>query len=217
MSRDRGDDGPKRLGIAVFARAPIAGQAKTRLIPLLGAERAAALHGALVRKTLASAVDAKLGEVTLWCAPSSSHPFFESCRVQFQVKLATQVRGDLGERMLGTFKAARAPLLLVGSDCPSLTPGHFRLCADELQRGLDAVFLPAEDGGYVLIGLECPMASLFEGIEWGSERVMEQTRARLRAAELRWSEPGTLWDVDRPEDAARLLKHDPREWEPVLR
>jgi uncharacterized protein len=207
----------ERLGIAVFARAPVAGEAKTRLIPHLGAEGAAALHAALVRKALTSAVEAKLGEVTLWCAPDASHPFFASCRAEFRIGLAAQPPGDIGQRMLAAFEAWRGPLLLIGSDCPMLAPDHLRLCAAELRSGLDAVFLPAEDGGYALIGLHRPLPRLFAGIEWGTERVMEETRARLRAAALTWSEPATLWDVDRPEDVARLLEHDPRKWKPFLR
>jgi len=217
MSRVRGEKRQDGLGIAVFARAPVAGEAKTRLIPLLGAERAAGLHASLVCKTLASAVAAKLGDVTLLCAPDTSHSFFEKCRVEFKVRLATQRPGDIGERMLGTFQAARGPLLLAGSDCPPLSASHFRQCADALRGGLDAVFLPAEDGGYALIGLQRPIASLFLGIEWGTERVMEETRARLRAAALKWSEPAILWDVDRPKDLARLLEHDSQEWKAFLR
>jgi uncharacterized protein len=217
MSHARGENERQSLGIAVFARAPVAGEAKTRLVPVLGAERAAALHAALVRKTLASAVAAKLGEVTLWCAPDTSHPFFERCRSDFKVRLATQVAGDLGERMLGAFQVARGPLLLAGSDCPPLSVSHFRRCAAALLDGLDAVFLPAEDGGYVLIGLQRPVAGLFAGIAWGTDRVMEETRARLRAAALRWSEPAYLWDVDRPEDVARLFEHDPQQWKEFLR
>ncbi|MBV9051772.1 MAG: TIGR04282 family arsenosugar biosynthesis glycosyltransferase [Hyphomicrobiales bacterium] len=207
----------RRIGIAIFARAPVAGKTKTRLIPSLGAERAAALQAALVRKTLASAIAAKLGDVTLWCAPDTAHPFFEKCRAELNVKLAAQVPGDLGERMLGAFKAEHGPLLLAGSDCPALSPSYFRKCAAVLRRGRDAVVLPAEDGGYVLIGLKRPVTSLFAGIEWGTERVMEETRARLRAAALSWAEPDILWDVDRPPDVLRLLEHDPREWKTFLR
>ena len=216
MSHARREHPNQSPGIAVFARAPVPGQAKTRLVPLLGAERAAALHAALVRKTLASAVAAKLGQVTLWCAPDTSHSFFQHSAVEFGVRLATQVAGDLGERMLGAFRVAGGPLLLVGSDCPPLSVSHFRQCAMELRGGLDAVFLPAEDGGYVMVGLQHPVASLFAGIEWGSDRVMEETRARLRAAALRWSEPACLWDVDRAEDVTRLLGQDPREWKKFL-
>ncbi|MQM30903.1 MAG: hypothetical protein CRU78_10415, partial [Candidatus Accumulibacter phosphatis] len=68
----------------------------------------------------------------------------------------------------------------------------------------DAVFIPAEDGGYVLLGLRCPQPGLFEGVDWGSERVMAQTRQRLLALGLRWCELPALWDVDRPADLTRL-------------
>jgi rSAM/selenodomain-associated transferase 1 len=200
MSRAR----TERTSIAVFARAPVAGVAKTRLIPLLGAEGAAALHAALARKALMSAVEAKTGEVALWCAPDVSHPFFESCRAEFRIDLKAQPPGDIGQRMLAAFEASRGPLLLIGSDCPMLTPDLLRLCAAELRTGLDAVFLPAEDGGYALIGLRRPMAGIFAGVEWSTERVMDETRARLRAAALTWSEPAIVWDIDRPEDVARL-------------
>jgi hypothetical protein len=71
------------------------------------------------------------------------------------------------------------------------------------------VVLPAEDGGYVLIGTARPQPVLFAGVEWGTERVMAQTRECLRAAGLRWCEPATLWDVDRPADLARLAALHP--------
>ncbi|MBL8450164.1 MAG: DUF2064 domain-containing protein [Dechloromonas sp.] len=83
-------------------------------------------------------------------------------------------------------------------------PDDLCSCADALRSGQDAVFLPAEDGGYVLVGLRRPQPRLFADIEWGTERVMAQTRDRLRELGLLWSEPRTLWDVDRPEDLDRL-------------
>jgi glycosyltransferase A (GT-A) superfamily protein (DUF2064 family) len=90
-----------------------------------------------------------------------------------------------------------------------LTAQHLRLSASALAAGDDAVLLPAEDGGYVLIGLRGPRPEVFEGVAWGSERVLAETRARLRALGLRWSEPATLWDVDRPEDLDRLAREVP--------
>ena len=193
-----------RVGIAIMARAPVAGAAKTRLIPRLGAEGAAALHARLVRHALATAVAAKLGPVTLHCTPDRRHPFFAACATEFDVGLRTQPPGGLGERMLAAFWH-RSPQLLIGTDCPALRPEHLRGAAEVLERE-DAVLLPAEDGGYVLIGLCRPAYELFTGMTWGVDTVMAETRTRLSALGLSWSEPATLWDIDRPDDYDRLVR-----------
>jgi rSAM/selenodomain-associated transferase 1 len=207
MSRARAE----ACGIAVFARAPVAGAAKTRLIPLIGAEGAASLHAALLRRTLgvvsqARSAGSEIGEATLWCTPDASHPVFAACRDEFGISLRKQVEGDLGRRMHATFERQSLPLLLIGSDCPVFTPDLLRLCAAQLLGGSDAVFLPAEDGGYGLVGLARPAAALFENIAWSSASVMEETRQRLRESALTWSEPATIWDVDLPEDVERLIE-----------
>jgi rSAM/selenodomain-associated transferase 1 len=144
-----------RCDIAVFARAPVPGEAKTRLIPALGAEGAAALHRRMVRDILAKARAAGLGRVTLWGAPDVSHASFAESATAFGVELRAQGPGDLGARMEAAFHST-LPLLLVGSDCPSIEPSDLRACAAALQSGADAVFLPAEDGGYGLVGLARP-------------------------------------------------------------
>ena len=95
--------------------------------------------------------------------------------------------------------------LLIGSDCPALTARHLRQADRALRDGADAVFVPCEDGGYALIGLKRVDARLFDGIAWGGETVMAETRSRLRGLGWRWRELETLWDVDRPEDYQRLL------------
>ena len=192
------------VGIAVMARVPAAGAVKTRLIPRLGAEGAAELHARLVRHALATAVAAKLGKVTLWCTPDRHDPFLAACAADFGVTLLTQPPGDLGERMLAAFWN-RSPQLLIGADCPSLTPEHLREAAEALEHN-DAVFLPAEDGGYVLVGLRRPIYELFTGMHWGVGTVMAETRQRLSALGLTSSEPAVLWDVDRPEDYERLVR-----------
>jgi glycosyltransferase A (GT-A) superfamily protein (DUF2064 family) len=84
-----------------------------------------------------------------------------------------------------------------------MMPAHLRMAAEAL-RGGDAVVLPAEDGGYVLIGLQKPLAALFAGMSWGTGEVMAETRRRMRYHRLAWHEPVTLWDVDVPEDLPRL-------------
>ncbi|MDB5649427.1 MAG: hypothetical protein JWL62_947 [Hyphomicrobiales bacterium] len=190
--------------IAVFARAPVAGAAKTRLIPRLGRQGAADLHARLVRHMLAQATDAGLGAVTLWCSPDAEHPFFAACGVRFGVGLVAQTGGDLGARMHAAFVAAHGPLLLIGTDCPVLTPALLREAASALADGCDAVFCPAEDGGYGLVGLRAPCTLLFSEMPWGTEHVMAQTRVRLVQAGLSWHETAPVWDVDRPEDVDRL-------------
>jgi rSAM/selenodomain-associated transferase 1 len=189
--------------IAVFARAPVAGEAKTRLIPLLGAEGAASLHARLVERMLTVALEANVGPVTLWCAPSRDHAFFARCVEKFGVALADQAPGDLGARMHAVFQA-RSPTLLAGTDCPSISATHLCDCASALRDGADAVFLPAEDGGYGLVGLARPRVEIFADMVWSTATVMEETRDRMRSLGLAWREPATIWDVDIPDDARRL-------------
>jgi len=191
--------------VAVFAKAPVAGEVKTRLAPLLGAADAAELHATLVRHALATAGNAGLGPVSLWCMPETGHPFFAACAAQFGVALQPQRGGHLGERMARAFDRLleAGPALLVGSDCPSLGARDLRAAAASLATH-DAVVQPAEDGGYVLVGLARPLPGIFEGIRWGEASVMRDTRERLRAAGATWCEMPERWDVDRPEDYRRL-------------
>ncbi len=193
--------------VIVFAKAPQPGAVKTRLIPLLGAEGAAALYVRLVKHALETASNASR-RVELHCAPDTDDPFFRFCAGHFGVTLQPQVVGDLGMRMFSTFESAlvtHAGVLLVGSDCPALTAHHLRQAEDALRDGNDAVFVPCEDGGYALIGLRRADARLFDGIAWGGDSVMADTRARLQQLGWTWRELETLWDVDRPEDYRRLL------------
>jgi uncharacterized protein len=192
--------------VAVFAKAPVAGAVKTRLVPLLGAEGAAQLHAGLVERALSTATAARLGEVELWCAPDASDPFFIECAARFGVALREQGEGDLGRRMAAAFRRGHAmgrAQIVIGGDCPALMPADLRAAAEALATHA-AVITPAEDGGYVLIGLARPLAGIFDGIAWGSAGVMATTRARLDAAGARWKALPVLWDVDRPEDYARL-------------
>lgn len=201
-------DARPEAAIAVFAKAPVPGQVKTRLASVLGPDAAASLHAGLVRHALATAAHARLGPVTLWCQPDASHSFFARCATEFGVRLETQRGADLGERMRRAFEPAwqaRAPLLLIGADCPALTVRHLESAAAAL-RSHDAVLVPAEDGGYVLVGLGRALPAMFEGVSWGGAGVMGQTRERLAAERATWAELPALWDVDRPDDYARLQR-----------
>jgi len=192
--------------LIVFAKAPIPGQVKTRLIPFIGEEAATALHQKLVSHCLSVALKASL-PIELWCSPSSRHPFFIHFRKDFRLDLHKQPPGDLGRRMAFAFRKAlqrASSALLIGTDSPSLTSDDIKKAAETLAQGIDAVITPAEDGGYVLIGLRRLAPDLFSGISWGTNTVMDETRLRLRRLKWRWHEMPQRWDVDRPEDLERM-------------
>jgi len=193
--------------LIIFAKAPVPGQVKTRLIPFLGEGPATLLYEKMILHTLTTAASSALGPVDLWCTPSAEDPFFSRCAKEFNIALLTQTDGDLGRRMAHAFRETlkRASFaLLMGADCPSLTPGDLVEGGLRLSEGADAVVIPSEDGGYVLLGLRRYAEDLFRDVAWGSETVMEETRARLRRLGWRWHELPERWDVDRKEDVERL-------------
>ena len=173
------------------------GRAKTRLVPALGPWGAARLQARLTARTLqvASAFPVQLHG-------TSQHSYFRSLAAPFVL----QRGGDLGARMHhAVVRALRrhGAAIVVGTDCPVLTARDLQRAA-ALLHSHDVVLAPAEDGGYALIGLRKPCAALFEGIEWGSASVLPETISRLRKKGLKWKAMRTVWDVDRPEDLARL-------------
>src|SRR5262245_57329349 len=192
------------VAVAVLAKAPLPGFAKTRLIPALGADGAASLQARLVERAVATACAAVIGPVTVWATPDQSHPLFQAIGAHLGVALARQGDGDLGARMLAAIAAANAPALVIGTDCPALTSEHLRAAADVLRGGGDQVVIPTEDGGYALIGEVARACALFSDMHGSAPSVMDETRRRLRALGLTWQEPVTLWDVDLPEDLDRL-------------
>jgi hypothetical protein len=185
--------------IIVFAKAPVPGEAKTRLIPRLGAWRAARLHARLTRQTIRTALAARCGPVEIH--GTRRHSFFRSLNTRFRLQ-----RGrDLGERMHRALEKAlrRHPIaILVGTDCPMLTPADLRRAARWLRGGCDAVLAPAEDGGYALVAVRRSRREWFEDIAWGSSQVYADTVRKL--AGYRWRAMRRVWDVDRPEDLEKL-------------
>jgi rSAM/selenodomain-associated transferase 1 len=194
------------VAIAILAKAPLPGVAKTRLAPVLGPEGAAGLQGRLIERTVNTATQAAIGPVTLWVTPDRHHAAFQTLAGLFQIALADQPDGDLGARMLTAVMAAAGPVIVIGTDCPALTPAHLRAAATALRDGVDAVIIPVEDGGYALIGMRKPQPALFTAMTWSTDSVMTETRRRLTALGLSWREPARLWDVDVPADLERLSR-----------
>lgn len=195
--------------LIVFVKAPVPGQVKTRLVSSVGASGAARLYEGLALQCIATAVNSRVGVVELWCTPSTDHPFFRRCAEDFKVNLRLQTDGDIGRRMAHAFhETLKGPAcaLLMGTDCSSLTQEDLREAQTAMDQGADAVLGPTEDGGYSLLGLRRYAHELFTGISWGTEAVLEQTRARLRDLRWRWHELPKRWDVDRPEDVERLIR-----------
>ena len=184
--------------VIVFARAPLAGRVKTRLVPRLGAAGAARLQERLVRAALRIA-SRRPTELHV----TRRHAFFRSLKV----RLRMQRGGNLGERMHHALRGALRryrSAVLIGADCPALTPADLRRAVRWLQAGIDVVFAPAEDGGYALIAARRISAQVFAEVEWGSAEVLAQTIRNLERARLRHRLLRTVWDVDRPADLERL-------------
>ncbi|GEN28078.1 hypothetical protein HVA01_17240 [Halovibrio variabilis] len=187
----------------LLAKAPLPGQAKTRLAPLLGADGAALAHAELVRHCVANACQAlPAARVTLWTALDHAHPLFIELREALGLTLTPQPDGDLGARIRCALNSTPGPTMLMGSDCPSISAELIAACAHRLASH-DVVILPAEDGGYGLIGTRQDYPGLFEAIPWGSESVLTATQQRIAALGLTAAYPATIWDVDRPEDWQR--------------
>lgn len=195
----------RTVRVLVFARDPQPGRVKTRLVPELGAEGACALYRMLLDHVLGTVRRADVGVVELWWdqAPSAA----AQQRWNPDAPVRVQADGDLGARMRGALEstlAAGALPILVGSDLPGLTMEHCRDAAAALREGADAVFSPALDGGYGLVGLGRPWPQGFDAMPWGTDAVMAATRARAAADGLRIRELAPVWDVDDAADLARL-------------
>jgi uncharacterized protein len=198
--------------IAVFAREPLLGQVKSRLATAIGAEQALAVYQAMLQRTAGLVSASALAGWDLWVTSNPDHKSFLS--ICNKTNIYIQQGTNLGQRMDYTIahslrRKGADSVLIIGTDCPALTPEYLAQAAAALQAGNDVVVGPAVDGGYVLIGARRPIPELFEDILWGSEQVMQQTLAKLHSAKLRYQLLETLWDVDRTEDLAQVALLDP--------
>jgi len=196
--------------LIVFAKAPVAGAAKTRLAPALGADGAAALAQRMLDHIVSVGCSAGFSRVEVCATPNADHPAFHHLASSHGVALDSQGDGDLGARMnraLTRALLAHERALLVGTDAPSITAHMLHNAAVALHDN-DAVFIPALDGGYVLVGLRRAAPALFADMTWSTSDVMQATRNRARSQDLRWVELDPVADVDEPAD----LIHVPASW-----
>jgi len=194
-----------------MAKVPRPGAVKTRLAPLLGAEGCAALQAALIGVVARWAVAvAPRGGAYLAYGPDGAGEEELRPHVPEGVRLFPDGRGDLGDRLAGATARVLGergePLLVVGTDMATLTLAHAREAEVVLRGGADAVFGPALDGGYWLVGLARPAPELFElGAAWGGPQVLQRSLELAAAAGLRAELLGTERDLDDAADARALL------------
>jgi rSAM/selenodomain-associated transferase 1 len=196
--------------IVVFAKAPVPGLAKTRLIPALGAQGAADLAQRMLDHTIAQALAAEVGPVELCVTPSPEDAAWRAQVRPAPVTWSDQGDGDLGERMARVVQrvtGAGESLLLIGTDCQALDAALLRRAADSLPR-FDATLVPTADGGYVLLGLNRFHASLFKGVEWSTDSVAAETRQRMTRLGWKVQIVPEVHDIDEPAD----LRWLPRDW-----
>lgn len=194
--------------IIIFAREPVAGQVKTRLIPALGKEGASQLYCRLLDYAVNNALNSGLAAVNICITPESKSAYFKQQSYANSIEFSIQEGDDLGMRMqhallfaLQHYKTA----ILIGTDCPFLEKSDLQQAILALQTH-DMVFSPASDGGYVLVGANKMDEMVFTNINWGSGDVMSQTRQALKASKLSWQELREQHDIDEPADLKYLAR-----------
>jgi rSAM/selenodomain-associated transferase 1 len=195
--------------VLIFAKVPQPGRVKTRLIPALGEEGATRLYSGLLRREVAWITEETAHALELWVTPYLQDPLLQALASRHRVSISLQQGEDLGARMghaaqqaLGRYQR----VVLLGVDCPALTAAHLEQAFDWLEQDSDAVLGPAEDGGYVLLGLKRYHPALFQGHAWGGDDVAMTTRQALRRIGWHWRELPLLWDLDRPDDLKQFYR-----------
>jgi uncharacterized protein len=194
--------------ILIFAKAPVPGFAKTRLIPALGAESAAQLARRMLQHTMQEALRSGADAVELCATPSVQDAGWQNIAIPSNIICSEQGTGDLGERLARASSRASAAghgVLLVGTDCPALDAVALQTAIKALQRS-DSVLIPTFDGGYALLGFKTFHPSLFQNIHWSTASVAAETRARIQALNWTLQRLPMLHDIDEPDDLQWLPK-----------
>ena len=197
----------KEAVLLVFTKTPVPGCVKTRLLSVTSPEQAAAIAVELLRCTLDTARRSSVRDIELWCTPTTQHPTLVELGEDFSMALQTQTGADLGERMFSAMAQSLdnyRHVMLAGSDCIDLAVADLDLAREKLVEGYDVVLGPSLDGGYHLIGLSRLYRELFTGIEWGTDRVLQDTRERVAQLDLTLYELPERRDLDRPEELKYL-------------
>jgi rSAM/selenodomain-associated transferase 1 len=200
---------PPSSAIIVFAKAPVAGQVKTRLCPPLTPDEAASLHGSLILDILERCQSLPGYDRILAGTPFPHHPFFRAMEARFKIPVWDQVGDDLGARMASVFKKGLGSpyrsAVVIGADIPGISGSLLTLAMKSLQDH-DVVLGPTVDGGYYLIGLQSFVPDLFENIPWSTNQVYTLTEQKINALGLSLKILPMLRDLDTVEDLHSFIR-----------
>lgn len=199
----------KPVRIIIFAKAPQAGFAKTRLIPTLGADGAAQLAQQMLLHTLQAALESSVATVELCTTPAINDAAWHDILLPQGIVISDQGEGDLGIRMARAAQRGIAQgnaVILIGTDCVEMSAELLSDAAQTLNAH-DAIIHCTIDGGYALLGLNKFNASLFTDIAWSTDAVVSTTLSRI--GQLGWSlhVGQMLHDVDEEQDLKYLPGH----------
>jgi len=200
----------KQACLCIFAKAPVRGEVKTRLLPVLNEQQACRAHESLMEHCLQQTVSASW-QSQLW-STDSTNTYVRQCAEEFLVPVHSQQGEDLGARMANAVQQSLQDfsyVIIIGTDCPDLDTTYINKALYRLKAGDEVVIGPAADGGYVLIALSIEADNIFKDIEWGSTQVLNVTRQHLRESGLKWSELEIQRDIDRPEDLGYMKQEFP--------
>ena len=188
--------------IQVFFKIPESGKVKTRLIPAIGADAAAALAAEMIDRILTDLGSARLASLELWVSGEDVTEWRgKSVKLQYGDDLGTRMQHALASGISAYGKA-----VLVGVDCPGIDRQYIAAALAALDTH-DVVLGPAEDGGYGLVGVAGCVPAMFGDIPWGGDQVLIETCRVLNQHRLNYHLLPLIWDVDRPEDLARYAAH----------
>tara|TARA_B100000029_G_scaffold448578_1_gene471187 strand:+ start:5042 stop:5716 length:675 start_codon:yes stop_codon:yes gene_type:complete len=202
--------------LILMAKAPWSGMAKTRLVPPYSRHQAAEIAGILLRLSVDICARHWAGELVIAGWPNTDHRIFSELEKQYQVTLASQSKGDLGEKMqclLDTAFERNKAAAVMGTDVPHI-PSSTLVETYNVLSGGGSVVGPTQDGGFCLLGLSYPVTGLFTGIDWGSSDVYEQMLLNARASGLTFDSTfASLTDID----CATGLHRVASRWSPLHR
>ena len=192
--------------VAVFAKSPLPGKVKTRLGKDIGSRNAVRIYKKMLYTVLSNITKHKECTVELWCSPDTKHPFIRACARDFGVILKKQNGKDLGERMYNAFKQSLRKYdycVLIGSDIPDINHEDIRQSGMLIHDNVDVVVLPTDDGGYGLIATGKRIPTLFSGLTWSTESVLEKTCQKIRKKNYQYQLLDSKMDIDTKKDLRR--------------